>query len=319
MKKTLIGAVAATSAMALVALMSPSQAATPHVIEPTKLPDGPAVQIPHLEGKTIVDGDLKLRVKGKQVVLLGAADDGYAVVVRSTGAWTTQVVAPGRAPRLIAKRTTPDEVVLASDGGTVAITTSATRKSTVIEVRLTSTSDLVEKEAFAGYPRVLDIEGSQAVVGGFDTGGISWNLADGTTSAISGRPTYFADISSNRLAYFTKDPYDGGCSVLTRLDKPRKTLWRSCAEAVREVSPDGRRIATTHKLADGLGPSRVLERTAAGRHLATYDAPYFFGTIRWESNTALLLDVYGRKNGATARCTEAVCERAADLGRTPDF
>ncbi len=303
MKKTLIGTLAATAgSVALVVTMASAQAEADR-IKPTKLPEGPPIAGPHLVGKTIIDGDVELKVPGKLVFLLGAADDGYAVIVRRNGGWTTQVVAEGRGPRLIAKRSSPDQVVLSGDGGILAITTSANRRRTVIEARLTSTSDVIEKETFAGYPRVLDVEDSRAIVGGFDTGAVEWDLSDGTTSAITGRPTYFADISANRLAYFTKDPYLGGCSILTRVDKPRSTLWRSCREAVREVSPNGQRIATTHKLSDGLGPNRVQERTARGALLGTYDAPYYFGAIRWESNTALLLDTFGRKSGVTARCT----------------
>src|SRR5690606_9372686 len=122
---------------------------------------------------------------------------------------------------------------------------------------------------------------------------------------------YRADLSADRLASYTKDPYLGGCTRITRVTRPRRTLWRSCRERVDTFSPDGRRMATIHILADGLGPNEVWQRKVRGRLLARYTTSWF-GLLRWEGPRILLLDVNGRSKAATVRCRIARCENATD-------
>ncbi len=166
---------------------------------------------------------------------------------------------------------------------------------------------------------VLDAASGRAVVGGWSPNRTFWWEFDRTddTSRINGRVGYFADISAGRLASYTRDPYRGGCSVLTSLTGKR--LSKSCKERVTAVSPSGGRVATIHILSDGLGPTEVKVRRASGRALATYDAPSFFGRIAWENGTSLLLDTHGKRQWATVRCDLDDCERASALKRTPRF
>ncbi|WP_232677736.1 hypothetical protein [Nocardioides sp. R-C-SC26] len=294
-----------------------SAAAPAQSLQPTALARGVDVRVPHLEGTTIVDGDVRIPLRGRDAVLLGESGDGYVVMVRQAGVWSARYIAAGKQARVLAARTNVDRVMLSSDGGQVAVITRQNRRGTAIEVRDVATGEVVGGERFAGYPRVLDMLDGVAIVGGWENGAIRWDVAADTTEAITARPSYAADIAANRLAFFTKDPYQGGCSVVSRLTKPGVALWRSCREAVRAFSPNGRRVLTVHKLADGLGPNLVRARTITGELVGTYTAPFYFGTLAWEDNQHALLEVAGRKKTATVRCSATACERASDLRPTP--
>jgi hypothetical protein len=130
------------------------------------------------------------------------------------------------------------------------------------------------------------------------------------------RTGYAADISANRLATYTRDPYEGGCSVVSRLSAPRVALWRSCRERVDAFSPRGGRMATIDILSDGIGPREVLVRRAGGRLLGHYSARWF-GAVAFESERALLLDANGARKSATVRCVASRCVRSSALRPVP--
>jgi hypothetical protein len=110
-------------------LAAPAQAASTVTVRPESLPRGAEVSGAHLatlSSRTIVDGKIRVSVPGSYVDLLGEHDGKYVVLVERGGAWSTLRVGPGGTERVIARDTTPDEVVLASDGGLIAITRSQT-------------------------------------------------------------------------------------------------------------------------------------------------------------------------------------------------
>ena len=145
-----------------------------------------------------------------------------------------------------------------------------------------------------------------------------WSYRSDSTRLVNHRVGYFADIRADRLASYTRDPYQGGCSVLTDLRATPHRLSSSCDERVTAVSPDGRRIATIHILSDGLGPNAIrVRRASGGAALVTYQTPGWFGLIRWENDTSLLMDTYGRHQWATVRGELEHVERASRLFDTP--
>lgn len=304
----LVAAVAATPL-----LVSPA-AAAPTQIEPTRLERGPDPATPRIAGGAVVDGDRRVDVPGRSAYLLGRSGGGYVVVSLVGETWTTTRVGAGR-PLTLVEGPTPEQVTLADDGGTVAVTRFL-RERTSVEVLEAGTGDRVRRGVFAGYPRVLDVQGARVVVGGPD-GGRLWNVRTDRRTLLDSGHVYAADISSDRLASFDKDPYDGGCTQVSQLLAPRDLLWASCREAVRAFSPDGRRIVTQPKLTDGIGASRLWERTVQGRPLASYTVGSHFGLVAWEDSTTLLLDAYGARRGATVRCSEGDCERASALRPNP--
>ena len=319
MKKTLGALCAAALLGSLVAAVPTAVAAGDDVkIRPRALDRGPDVAIPHLEGRRVVDGDVSIRVRGRQRYLLGKAGDGYVLRVVRHDSYRLVRVAPGESQHVLVEGA-PDQAVLSDDGTTVAVVDRNRRTATVDVHSAVDGGLLSSRGGFRGYPSVFDIVGDHVIVASYRLGTRDWNWSENTLTKVTEKSVYAVDLSADRMAYFTKDPYNGGCSVVTTLSRPRTTLWRSCRQAVLTFSPDGERVVTTYKLADGIGPSKIWERLSDGSKLASYQVRAYFGIIAWESPTELLLDAYNRKNGATVRCSQGECERASALRPTPRY
>jgi hypothetical protein len=168
---------------------------------------------------------------------------------------------------------------------------------------------------------VLDAQGTKVAIGGFDDDGTQlWDTATDAVTVVSKRAGYRADLSLNLLASFTKDPYDGGCTVLSSITKPGKRLWQSCDDAVVAFSPDGSHMALAHILSDGLGPTAIDVRTAAGKAVGKYNVKNgWFGQLEFESADTLLLETSGPHKTATVRCKATACERASEPTKTPQY
>ena len=291
-------------------------------LSPTALPAGPHPAGPHLDGRVLHDGSVHLRLPGEQVSYLGQSGDRYVVRVSESDGAEASVMwmrADGRHREITSNRDASAEPLLSDDGRHLISTPFMNQDETTVRVRSARTGRILVTRTFQGTVSVLDAADGRAVLGSWSPNRTFWWTYGGTddTELINKRPGYFASISANRVASYTGDPYDGGCSVLTSLTG--NGLSRSCTERVTAVSPDGDRVAAIHILSDGIGPSRVTVRRATGDRLDRYDAPYFFGSIRWESNTALLMDTYDQRRWATVRCDLQDCERASKLRRTPRF
>jgi hypothetical protein len=210
------------------------------------------------------------------------------------------------------------DLELASDGADV-VAARAGNKRTRIRVYDARTGAVEASRRFHGSLTLLDMQNGRALLGGFaPRRTIRWNVANGNVHRVSDRAGYAADISANRLATFTKDPYNGGCSVVSSLARPGARLWESCTERVDTFAPRGSRMATIPILSDGVGPSEVWLRRAAGQLLASYEAKWF-GPLSWESDKALLLDTNGRRKTAVVRCRVDHCKRASKLQPVPTF
>ena len=129
----------------------------------------------------------------------------------------------------------------------------------------------------------------------------------------------FASVAHDLLGFFNKDPFNGGCQVLTHLDDPADVLWTNCDERIEALSPDGKRVATIALLSDGIGPADVMVRKIGGAPVAHYSINGWFGRIWWETPTKLLMESNGKTQAATVRCKVELCNRATDLAPTPDI
>ncbi|MEJ7833338.1 MAG: hypothetical protein WKF79_10505 [Nocardioides sp.] len=317
---TAVTALAAAALMAMPLAASAAPAPTdPIELRPGTLERGADVRIPHLEGDTIVDGGTRIPLAGEVYELLGRSGAAYVVVVGNAGGtrFRTVRVSLGGDPTLLARATTPGQATLSDDGRHLAVERGLTEKDTTIQVVSAQTSQSVARRTFPGFVSVLDMSGGRLVLGSWAPNRtFFWNALTGDTRTIVNRPGYVADIAGDRLAVFTRDPFRGGCSVVTPLTEVTEVDWRSCEERVDAFSPGGTRMATVHLLADGLGPTRVWARKTGGKLLAGYTTRWF-GLIGWESETALLLETNGRKLATTARCIAADCEAAEDTRPAP--
>jgi hypothetical protein len=300
---------------------APAHAAGSSVtIRPESLSRGAEVHGAHLASptsKTIIDGDVKVPVQGTYVDLLGKSGTSYVVRVMRAQGESVRRIGPKGSERVVADQAGVAGGVLASDSGLLAVTRWRTATSTKINMVKVSTGEIVLSHTFPGYKNVLDVRGSRAILAS-EVGTYSWNLSTDRTTLLTRRAGSSADLRAGLLATYDKDPYDGGCSIITSIAQPQKTLWKSCRERVDAFSPDGQRIATVDIMADGLGPNRVTTRSIRGYQLASYKIDGYFEMVRWESNKVLLLDSYGRHKSATVRCTGSTCVRATALGASPN-
>jgi hypothetical protein len=313
---------AALATAVLVLGIAPPAGAVPVTeLKPKQLDRGDDVKLPHLEGKTVVDGDVEIPFKSGAVRLLGKSGDDYVVGLSNkdgTGRFRTVRVTPAGDRTLLFRDVPIWELELASDGNQVAAVL-AHRRHTRIRVHDATTGSLDASRRFDGFVSVLDLENGRLVAGSWSPDKtFSWNVVTDRTRRVSKRIGYAADLSADRLATYTKDPYNGGCSIVSSLTDPGQRLWRSCGQRVDTFSPSGGRVATIPILSDGIGPAEVWLHRIRGKVLAHYAAAWF-GPLSWESDRTLLLQTNGWKKSAMVRCVLATCERASALESVPSF
>lgn len=312
-----LGVAAALAASTLALLPSAAPAAEDTVrINPSTLPRGPEVTVPHLVGSTVIDGDRRVEVDADHVELLGKTGSAYVVATGEDGGEDTvqRLTADGSLTPLVSGPTA--WATRLSDDGRLLVTASARRSRTRLVVRDASTGTVLRQQRLRGSVEVVAARGDTLLLSSWTAFRTwSYDVDTGERERLLAFPAGTADLAADRISYFTADPYDGGCMVVTRVSDPTVRLWRSCEARVEAFSPNGRRLATVHLLSDGPGPSVVDVRSARGRVLASYES-YVFGEIFWETNRALVLGANTRKQWALVRCEEGVCERASDLTST---
>lgn len=307
---------AAVSAAAAVVLASPATAVAPVVtIKPAELATGPAPRIPHISEGAVVDGAVRIPISAGRLTLLGKDGTAYLVATSNeegtSGFRTLRVTTDST--RVLFRGVSPWEQVLSEDSRRIVVTRQEDDGPTVLKAVSSRTGSLIARKAFAAGSQVLAASGNRVLLSRYGSDRTTWwNTGTGQTRLVVRRTGYQADITADRLATFTGDVYDGGCTVVTKLSDPAVRLWRSCGEAVIAFSPDGSKQVTSHILTDGIGPSEVKVRGIGGGLRATYRAHYFTD-FEWETNRALLLEAHGRHNHATVRCVLDSCTRVSGL------
>lgn len=290
-------------------------------INPATLETAPATPLLHVVGRTIVDGQARIRVARANVTMVGRSGAEYLVLtsdrdyldwrlLRVTREGATASVAGGPGPR--------PEAHLA-EGGDHVVLSMPRRRGRVLRVLDAGTGDLVRRRAF-GHVEVLDVGERRMVMSRWGDRATPaatfwWNPFSDRTSRIADHAAYIADITADRVGVFLGDPYAGACQRVTTLSTPRRLVWRSCDDAALSFSPSGKRMVTTYILSDGAGPRMVQVRASGGRLLDTYRAQWF-GVVTWEDDRRLLLQAASRRTAAVVRCTLVRCERVSRLHRT---
>jgi hypothetical protein len=308
-----VGLAALAATLAATVIASPATAKPAITLTPGDLPRGADVSIAHVEGKTVVDGAVRISIKAPTVRLLGKSGSAYVVgTANKQGGHGRIFRVTAQGTQTLLAKANVYQTILSGDGARIVATKNTrTSKSTITAYDATSGAQLASR-TFKGYPSVLDAEADRVLIGGLDKT-VLWTTTTDSVATVKGQPGYVGDLSSDVLATFTKDPYDGGCTLVTRITTGTR-LWKSCTEAVAAFSTDASRIATVGILSDGVGPGRVDARTISGQHLGRYQVKAgWFGSIEFESSTALLLEVNGARKAFTARCTGTACERASKL------
>ena len=307
-------AIALGTALVAALVAAPALAAPAPVvhIRPAQLERGEDSTVPRMAGdRTIVDGDTRIELD-EPAYLLGTSGDEYVV---ASYPHILRVAADGSTEQVTRYGSAGDPQL--TDDGADLLISRIVQGRTMVRVVDVETGEDVSRGRFSGYVGVLDADGGRAVVTGTSPDRTFWwRYRSGAVRPIVKRAGGTADIGSDRLATLTGDPYEGGCTVVSRLSRPRVVLWRSCEAMPIAFSPSGRKMVTVHLLSDGLGPSEIVaRRTKGGRAIATYTS-YYFGPITWETNQALLMEANTRSRVAVVRCVEADCERASAIRRS---
>lgn len=309
----------AAASVALTALVTPLSAAyaaeSVDLSRPATLERGANIALPHLEGTTVVDADLRIEVPGA-VALLGTAADDYVVQVRrERGARYRVVRISSEDERTVLLRGQRAQAAELSDDGAHLVSSDWERRATLTAYDATDGSEVASR-VFRIYPEVLDIDEGSVLISTWQPAQrtLAWDLATDSRTAVADQVGYQADLSADRLAVYTGDPYQGGDSQVVRVSDPDSVLWESARQRVYAFSEDGERAATVHILSDGVGPGEVQLREVDGTLLVSYVADWF-ARVWWEDADTVLLEANGRRLGATVRCDGTVCERAT--GTTP--
>lgn len=310
-------ALATAAAATVVGVTVASADASTTRIDPERLDRGEDSSAPYVSGRSIVEDGTVTRVRGGWFQLLGTRPDGrYVVMVSRDGSDQVRAYTPGGGGRKILGDTYGAEPLLSTDGTTLVTAGFKTRprRHTLLRAYDSSTGELLGTRKRRGALTALDADPSTVVYSGEDGPVVRWDLATDSGERVSPRYGYRADLETDRLAVFTQDPYQGGCTVVSPLSDPGTELWRSCEEAVRAFSPDGSHVITTHKLADGLGPAEVRVRTVEGEELGHYRVEGYFGQLLFEDASTPLLEAATRDSSGLVRCAAQDCELASDLG-----
>ena len=319
---TALLAMGATAAAPLL-VTAPAEAAETITIKPASLPRGPDISGARLDGTTIVDGDVSVKVKRPRVILYGKWHDQY-VAATGNSAWDKVKlvrISAGGTVTLLREFIDPFTAVLDADDDQIAYSYGGnTQKPTLAAYDLGLDKE-VSVHGFAAIPQLLAFDDGLIVAsfGPPKAKTFTWNTVTNDVVRVNTKQGNYASVAHDLLGYYSKDPQRGGCQVLAHLSDPGDVLWTSCDERIDAVSPDGKRLATIPLMTDGLGSRDVVVRKATGKELAHYTVGFFFGRVWWETGTKLLMDANGKTQAATVRCQVAACNRATDLHRTPDF
>lgn len=328
LRAALAGLAALVVVPGLVPTLSPASAAPPDdyprgtTLRPAELPRGADTPLLHMANEVIVDGALRVPVRGvPHAELLGALGSDYVVSTATAdfAHWTVQLVHPDGSRQVLQRfgdRTTP---VLSADGQRLALVTLA-RPATRIRVVKTRSGELVRTRTFASYGvTVADYGVRRMVLTGLRSRTYWWNPETGRLRLLVARPAR-ADIAADRLVVWVGDPKVDpfSCQKTVELSRPSVVLWRSCHDYPFAFSPDGRRMVTIFIGTDGIGPAVLQVRRQDGHVLHTYRAPLFFGFVQWETDRRVLLQPVATKYVAAVRCSPADgCRRASALYRSP--
>lgn len=309
-----LGAVALAGTL----LASPASAKPAITLTPGSLDRGPDIAVPHLDvdGHTVVDGTIRVTVRGPEVRLLGKSGASYVVgtTSKSGGHGRIYRVAADGSRTLLAKAH-PFMSVLSRDGATLVTSRVGRTAQSTITAYDVPTATQKAQRVFRDYAIALDAQTDRVILGSTKKTQL-WTLPAtpggvDKVATVSRDPGYVADLANDVVGTFTKDPYDGGCSELRSVSSGA-LVWRSCTQQVVAFNADASRVATIAILSDGPGPGRVDARTIDGKQLGRYQVGSgWFDDISFETPTALLLEVHGARKAFTARCTGTVCERAS--------
>jgi hypothetical protein len=300
-----------------------AQAPSPLEIKPGKLARGADISVPHVEGTTIVDGGIRIKVNAKRVLLYGKWNEAYIASLGNAQWGNVRLVrvAKNGAVKVLREGIDPFNAILDAEADQVAYSFGEATQKPTIEVYDLGLKDEVTARGFDSLPTLLEYD-EGLVVGSFAEFKVrtfTWDTVAEHVEVLNKKQGNYASKAHDLLGFYSKDPQNGGCQVLARLSDPTDRLWTNCDERIEAVSTDGKRVATVALLSDGIGPADIGLRSINGKQLAHYTIKGWFGEVSFETPQALLMQANGKTQSAVVRCVVTVCDRASDLEPTPDL
>ena len=313
----------ALAAPLLISGAASAQAPSPLEIKPGKLARGADISVPHLDGTTIVDGAIRIKLDVKRVLLYGKWNNAYIAALGNAQWGNVRLarVAKNGAVKVLREGIDPFNAVLDAEADQVAYSFGDATQVPTLEVYDLGLKDEVAVRGFSSLPTLLEFDEGLAVASFADVKvrTFTWDTVADHVVFVNKKQGNYASKAHDLLGYFSADPFDGGCQVLARLSDPTDRLWTNCDERIEAVSTDGKRVATVALLSDGLGPTDIGLRSVKGKLLAHYTINGWFGEVSFETPKALLMRANGKTQSAVVRCVVTVCDRATDLEPTPEL
>ena len=270
-----------------------------------RLSRGPAVAVAHVEGTTVVDGDIRIAVAAATLRYVGRSGTSYVVEADDERVLR---VAPDGTSNVLA-RTSDAPSLLSDDGAQLASTRTRRGPRTTVTVRSAVTGEPIARRGFTGRVSALDVDAGRVLVSGLRRT-VLWDAGTGGVEVVFRAGAYLADLGLDLVALHGRLLAEGSCTRLVRISSGA-SVWSSCSDSVLAFNPDGTRWVTTTAYQDG--PTTVARvRTVDGREVGRYrlGGPLYLGGLRWESPTALLLEALGSRRSGWFRCTDVGCELA---------
>jgi hypothetical protein len=304
-------ALAVAAGLLAASLVAPPAEAVPETTIGWGLPRGAAVAVPHVEQQTVVDGDLRLPVDADYVFLVGTSGSAYVVQAGNADGEHARILRVARDGTVTRLARAYDFAHLSHDGQTLVTTRLRRNSTSTTTVRSAATGVRTAARTFRGYVTALDVAGDRVLLGGSKRTMV-WHPDGGTVDVLDRDQGYLGDLESDVVAVFIRSTAtdEGACTRIQRISTGR-TLSTLCDDLVLSFNADATRIATTTRYLDG-PISVVRARTVGGRVLGQYRTTQAtsIGVVRWETPTALLLEVLGAHRTGTVRCTASRCELA---------
>ena len=156
----------ATGTLAATIVAAPASAKPAITLTPGGLPRGADVSIPHLEGKTVVDGAVRVKVKAPRLRLLGKSGASYVVgTANAQGGHGRIYRVAADGTRILLAKSHPFETLLSGDGATI-VTSRVDRKSNAtISVYDVASATKLATRTFKGFYGALDAQTDRVLVG----------------------------------------------------------------------------------------------------------------------------------------------------------
>ena len=208
-------------------LLAPASAGAPEELRLKDLTKGVRPGVPYIADGVLVDGATKIALPKSVSRLMGKVGADYLLQgysQRKDAEVVVRVALDGARTTVVQGGSLYD-ATLSPDGTSFVAANGEHDRRTTLRRYDAGTGTVTAKAQLKGYGTVLGWDGTRAVVGVNNPNKtVSWNPTTGRVSTIARVWSYEADVANDLLAWLTKDPYQGGCTVVSRLSDPDTEL-----------------------------------------------------------------------------------------------